>query len=418
MILEFTCDNYKSIKYESKLSMMGTKDKNHIESLLSYKNKPVLPIVAIYGANGAGKTNLLQAIGFLNFMVSNSNKFEPGDSIPFFPHKLSDKNESTFTIQVSINGIRYAYGFSNNNEEILTEYLYHFKSNKQAKIFEREKESYSFGKEYIKDLKDVKEKMSKKNKLFLSLSASWINNLDIINVFNYLKNDIIINTIQHNEDWKKHSLMLIRNDKKYKDAFIAFLQALNIDITDIDVEVKNIKLNYEDLPQSMPEELKMLISNSEGIDIDTKLKYDDLEIDLNEESIGINKLFEIGIPLLDIFKSGKVLVYDELETSIHPILVKTIIDMFKNKKLNSKGGQLIFTTHDSNLLNLDLLRRDQIWMAEKDKEEKSTRIYSLSDLKNIRNDENIENGYIRGKYGSIPFINKEYIDKIFKGDNI
>lgn len=411
MILEFTCENYKSIKHESKLSMIATKDKEHKESLLYYKNKPVLPIISIYGANGAGKTNILQAIGFLNFMVSNSNRFEPGDNLPFLPHKLSDKNESTFSIQISIDEIRYAYGFSNNESEILTEYLYHFKSNKQAKIFEREKENYSFGKEYIKDLKDLKEKMSKKNKLFLSLAASWINNPDIINVFEYLKNDIIINTVHSNEEWKKQSLMIMRNNPEYKDAFITFLKALDINVTDIDIEVQNIKFNYEDLPQNMPEELKMILSKGEGIDINTKLKYNDLEIDLNEESVGINKLFEIGIPLLDIFKSGKVLIYDELETSIHPILVKNIIKMFKNQNLNSKNGQLIFTTHDSNLLDLDLLRRDQIWFAEKDDTEKSTRLYSLSDLRNIRNDENIENGYIRGKYGSIPFINNEYIEK-------
>lgn len=411
MILEFTCSNYKSIMKKAKLSMMSTKSKEHNSSLLYYNDKGVLPIVALYGANGAGKTNLLNAIGYLHFMISNSNNFNPGNKIPFFPHKSSANIPSEFSIQISINGIRYAYGFSNNSEEIQTEYLYHFKNNRAAKIFDREGEQYSFGKDYSKDLNDIRDRMSKKNKLFLSLAANWINNKDIISVFNYLSNYILINTISNNEEWKNTSILTLKESTEYKDAFITLLQVLDVGITDIDVDVKEINVNYEDLPQGMPEELKMLISKSDNVSIDVKVSYDGLEINLNEESRGINKLFEIGIPILDTLRNGKVLVYDELESSIHPILVKVIVDMFKNKKLNSKNAQLIFSTHDSNILDLDLLRRDQIWFAEKLKTDNLTHIYSLVELKNIRNDENIENGYIRGKYGSIPFINENYLEK-------
>ncbi|WP_338557869.1 ATP-binding protein [Paraclostridium sordellii] len=412
MILEFKCSNYKSIKDVAKLSMMATKTKEHEDNILYFKEKGVLPTVAIYGANGAGKTNILKAIGFLNYMVSNSNQFNPGDEIPFFPHKLSNEKQSNFSIQVELNGIRYAYGFSNNKEEILEEYLYHFKNNRPSKIFDRRVEDYTFGADYKKDLKELQLKMSKKNKLFLSIAANWTNNYEIMSIFEYFHRDMVITTFANNEPWKRDSLLMINDSQEYKDAFISLLKALDIGITNVVVDVKQIKVNYDDLPANMPEELKMFISKSENIDIDVKVCYDDLEINLNEESTGVNKLFEIGIPILDVLKNGKVLIYDELETSIHPILVKSIIRLFEDKKINKNNSQLIFTTHDSNLLDLDLLRRDQIWFAEKSRENKSTILYSLIALKNVRNDENIENGYIRGKYGSIPFINLNYLEKI------
>lgn len=405
MILEFSCNNYKSIKNDINLSMISTKDKEHSDILLEYANRGVLPIVAIYGANGSGKTNIINSLAYFKFIVCNSNNFQPGDRIPFFPHKLKKDFNSEFRIQIVVDEIRYAYGFSVNNKEVEKEYLYHFKKNKQAKVFERIKDEFTFGKEYTKDLKEVKNKMNKNNKLFLSVVANWINDEDVIRVFRYIKENIVINSDIHNEGWLEYTLKNIKESERYKEVFISFLKSIDVGITDINVDIENVKMNYEDLPVDMPEEIKMFISNSEGIKRDVKLRYDDLEVDLNEDSRGVNKLFEIGGPLLDILSEGKILVYDELETSLHPIIVKYIIELFKNKNINNRNAQLIFTTHDTNLLDLDLLRRDQIWLTERDRESKSTDIYSLSNLKNIRSDENIENGYIRGKYGAIPFIN-------------
>lgn len=167
MIIEFICNNYKSIRNEINLSMLATKDKELLDTLLEYKNNKILPIAEIYGANGAGKTNVIKALGYFKFLVANSNNFQPGDSIPYFPHKFQ-KEPSHFQMQLVTNGIRYAYGFSVNDKKVISEYLYHFKNNKQARIFIRDEESYNFGKEYIKELKDVQERMGKENKLFLS----------------------------------------------------------------------------------------------------------------------------------------------------------------------------------------------------------------------------------------------------------
>lgn len=413
MILEFRCSNYKSIDDEVTLSMMATKAKEHSENLLYYKNKGVLPVVSIYGANGAGKTNILNAIGYLNFMVSNSNSFKPGEKISFFPHKLSNKDKSEFSIQLNINGTRYAYGFSNNEECILEEYLYHFKNNRQAKIFERVNETYSFGSDYKNYLNEVKNKNSRKNKLFLSVAALNINIKEIIEVFIYISYDLVVKTSINNEKWKNKSLLLLKESDTYKEHFLNILKSFDINIKDINIESTKVKINYEELPQNIPEDLKMTLSKKEGEIIDVKINYGDLEVSLNEESRGINKLFEILVPLIDILKKGKTLIYDELETSMHPVIVKNIIKLFNDKTLNKNNAQLIFTTHDINLLDIETFRRDQIWFSEKYNKNMSTILYSLVELKNIRSDENLESGYIRGKYGSIPFIDSDSIKKVF-----
>lgn len=143
-----------------------------------------------------------------------------------------------------------------------------------------------------------------------------------------------------------------------------------------------------------------------------------MQMDLREESRGMQKLFEILGPLFDILLNGKVLVFDELETSLHPSLVLRIIELFQNPKLNKDHAQLIFTTHDTNLLDLNLFRRDQIWLVEKDTEEFASNLYSISDLKNVRKDENVEKGYIRGKYGAIPFIGNQFEWLLMEDHNV
>ena len=180
---------------------------------------------------------------------------------------------------------------------------------------------------------------------------------------------------------------------------------------DISAKVEKKNINYEDLPIGIPEDLKMLMLGGEQIKHEVKLKYNNIEVDLTEESRGIQKIFEIGGPLIDVLMNGKTLIYDELETSLHPFVAEAIVKLFMDKEMNKKNAQLIFVTHDTNLLDLNLFRKDEIWFVEKKDKEFSSTLYSLSDLKNIRKNENIEAGYVKGKYGAIPFIGNETLKK-------
>ncbi|MBQ8999968.1 MAG: ATP-binding protein [Clostridium sp.] len=404
MILEFRCKNYKSILDELVFSMLATKNNDKEESLLVNNTTRALPLSTIYGANGSGKTNVIKAISYLNYLVSNSNKIEPGDKILTFPHKLSENKDTSISIQFICNGVRYAYGFILNEEKIVQEYLYHFKNNRQANIFERSNNSYNFGKSYKSSLNEIESKYGKINKLFLPIAAVWSNFNDITEVFDYLKNNIVINTSFNNQSWLNYTLQSIKQNDSNKTAFITFLNSFGINLDDLEISIVEEEIKYDDLPQELPEEAKIFLSTGKSVKKDVKLIYNNIQLDLNEESRGIQKLFEIGGPILDVLSNGYTLIYDELETSLHPLIVENIIKLFMDPNCNKNNAQLIFTTHDTNLLNLSLIRKDQIYFVEKNSSLSSSTLYSLSDLKNIRKDENIESGYIKGKYGAIPFL--------------
>lgn len=411
MLLEFRCKNYKSIRDEVILSMVATSETNLQDTLVEVDNRKVLPVASIYGSNGAGKTNIIGAMRYFNSRIRKSNSIEPDELIPTFPHKSSLEENSSFVIQFISNDIRYAYGFELNSSRVVEEYLYHYKNNRPATIFERDGEEYKFGKVYHKTLSEIKDKFGKPNKLFLSSAAIWAKCDDIINVFKYLKDDIVVNYSIQNSGWMKFTIESIAESENNRKIFTSFLQMLGINIRDVSAKVEERTVSYEDLPFKLSEEMKMIFSEGKEVKHEVMLKYGDLEVNLKDESRGVQKIFEIGGPLLDIISKGKVLVYDELETSLHPFVAKKIVEMFTDKELNTNHAQLIFTTHDTNLLDLNTLRKDEIWFVEKDSCEFFTQLYSLSDLKNIRKDENIEAGYIKGKYGAIPFIGNMDIEK-------
>ena len=162
-------------------------------------------------------------------------------------------------------------------------------------------------------------------------------------------------------------------------------------------------MSPELIPDNIPDEFKVLFAQANEVTrSEANIDYGMFSINLNEESKGIQKLFEVFGPIIDIILKDKVLIWDEMETSLHPCIVKELLNLIRYGKRNSKA-QLIFSTHDTNLLDLNTFRRDQIWFTELHKD-RETDIFSLADLKNVRKDENISKGYMNGKYGAIPFI--------------
>lgn len=406
MIIQFKCSNFRSIRDEITFSLLATKDSTLPERVFNYNDRiQILRNAVIYGANGAGKTNILTAMGYIKFLVKNCIKFQEGDTIPYFPHKLADVNTpSLFQIQFIANNNRYAYGLKVTEDEIKEEYLYHFPNGKQAKIFEREEEEYSFGEKYKKELNEIKESKTKKNRLFISTVASWSNLSEIIEPFKYLKDSIVINESVKDGNWMEYTVQRIQKNEGDKKLLLNLLKDMNIGIDEIKAKLDIKDITVESLPNDIPDEIRMILINKKQVDTEVKFKYGKMDIDYTEESMGIQKVFALGGPLIDILKKGKVLIFDELETSLHPYMVTRIIELFNNPKINTKNAQLIFTTHDTNLLDLNVFRRDQIWFVEKDPCKYSSDMYSLADLKNVRKDENIEKGYVAGKYGAIPYL--------------
>lgn len=406
MLLQFSCSNHKSIKDRVTFSTIAGSDNTFQDTLKSFSNVRVMRAAVIYGANGSGKSNFISALGFMRDLVSESINNQPGQNIFQAPHKLNTLQvPSEYDIQFVKNDVRYAYGFSIVNNLVQSEYLYFFPKGRQVKIFERESMEIKPGDKY-KNAFDISLGVLKENRLFLSCAANYTNIKEIEQAFLFFREDIVVYNPKVN-NWTEYSIQLMQQNEKIKNTFVEILQALGTGVKDIKVKLEKARLTAQDLPQEMPEAIKTLLTSQETNMIEAKLVYDEFETDLMaEESTGIIKLFEIICPIIDIINTGKILVCDEIENSLHESIVYQIVKLFIEAR-KDQFAQLIFSTHDTSLLDSSLFRRDQIWFTQLD-EQRATDLYSLVEIKNVRKTENLEKGYISGKYGAIPALNTSF----------
>lgn len=409
MILEYTCENFRSIKEKVIFSMLASKDNSFEKLLVDYKGTLINKTAAIYGANGSGKTSFLDSLNFLKLLVCNSNNHQPGDKIRQASHKLAKQNTpTTYAIQFVKEDIRYAYGLSYTSEQIISEYLYYFPNGKQAKIFDRNLSEISFGEKFKKDFEAILNFM-KPNKLFLSVSANYSAVKEAELVFLFFKEDLIFYPLPLEiSNWLEYSIERFTHEPELKNIFIDFMKSVGTPIQSIDTKFEKKMMSPEFIPDNIPDEIKPFFAQAKEItSTEANIDYGLFSVNLNEESKGIQKLFEVFGPIIDIILKDKILIWDEMETSLHPSIVKEILRLIMHGKRDSKA-QLIFSTHDTNLLDLNTFRRDQIWFTELNSD-RATDIYSLAELKNVRKDENISKGYMNGKYGAIPFIHNPLV---------
>lgn len=412
MLLEFTCSNHKSIRSEVLFSMLAGKDTTYEDRTFDLDGNKVLKAAVIYGANGSGKSNFIDALSFVKNLVMNSVNHQPGQGIRQIPHKMDgyDK-ESVYKIQFVTKGIRYVFGFSLKNMLVSDEYLYYFPNNRQTKIFERSGDSFSTGSKFRGKLSACKDVL-KPNRLLLSCAANFSSIQEVIDAYLFFKNELVVYGPENQINWMNYSLYQINNNPQIKTAVISFLSELGTGIEDIAVSIDQKKLESSELPPFLSDEFKAYLLKEKVDAISASVRYSTFETDLmNEESTGIRKLFALMCPLIDIIVNGKVLVCDELESSLHEALVFGLVKQFI-KTDSKKFAQLIFTTHETGLLNLDLFRRDQIWFTELKTNERSTDLYSLAEIKNVRKEENYGKGYIAGKYGAIPMLNLDFANVV------
>lgn len=387
MLLEFTVENYLSIKEPVTLSMIAAKsDKDNCENVINPelldKGKAVLKSAVIYGANASGKSNIIKALGFMQkFIIKKSKNILPIDkteTVPFLFDEETPKQPSRFEVTFIQDEIKYFYGFALDNDKIYEEYLYHYPKGKQAIIFERKNTNeYKIGKASFT-------KITPENKLYLITLAQyniaiatnvleWFDNLKIIACDKFSSTKYTI------EKWKKNP-----------DLIISLLNSIDVGITDIIIE-------------ETEEEIKPFEIKSKHNIKDNTGKTKNYELLFAKESMGTKRFFGLIGFILDIIEHNKILIVDELESSFHTELTRAIIELFNAQ---SNQAQLIFTTHDTTQLSLRQFRQDQIYITEKDRNTQSTDLYSLFDIKGIRTD-NIQKGYLQGKYGGVPFIDLE-----------
>ena len=432
MLIEFRVSNYRSIAKEQVLSLVpASKHKEFGENIFTDGNQRALNAIATYGANSSGKSNLLLAISLMDKIVHASAHAASTALLPYDPFLLKQgwgKKPTKLEVTFVINGVRYRYGFSYNQKQILTEWLYRKKKGREVYLFLREKDTIdvSSGLEGKKGLIDTAIEATRDNALFLSF-CDMLNVKEAKLIFGWFHKIFVVDGL--NTEHHIPATINILEDEKYRDKIKEFLFRLDLGVRDINIEYKDFAAH--ELPDTMTASTKnkligLLSGKKEAIPYAVHPVYDKEGNGSNEsiswklterESAGTKKAFHISGPVVWALNHGGILIIDEIEAKMHPRITLDIIDTFLNKKTNPNHAQLIFATHDTNILGYSKLRRDQIYFTEKNKWE-ATEIFALSDFiyLNGKNKERAETNkakrYIEGRYGAIPMLTKLIPEKI------
>lgn len=406
MILEFSVKNFLSFKEKVTFSMIANSNKELNDNYVEIGGNKVLKSAAVYGANASGKSNLFKILTLVVLMLRSSNSVDINAKLPLIPFKLdkdSVNKPSEFEIKFILNETRYVYGFIADKDKIYDEYLYYYPNGRETKIFDRTNiNEYSYTQKDEKILREIEAKNAQ-NKFFLATATNW--NFDKTKAaYNFLTNGI--GTCNNLEILKNMAYKMYETNPDYlKDFAIDFLQKADFNIEDY--QISQIDVPGEFLT-AIPEFItKTLPDKPKAYQVLFKHKNSDNYLSIDEESLGTQMIFAFIPFLADSLKNKKVLIIDELDKSLHPFLVQYIVEIFNDAEINKNGSQLIFNTHDTNLLDLNILRRDQIWFTEKNSETGESDLYSLSDF-SVRKQENVEKGYMLGRYGAVPFIKNDF----------
>jgi len=419
MLVEFTVGNFLSFKDKKTLSFKAASISELPENIVNINKYNLLRSAVVYGANSSGKSNLIRSLERMKDVLLSSVKLNDNDKLDYTPFLLSnqyDDKPTHFEIEFIISENKYRYGFEYNNIEIVNEWFYiKAGTKKEMPQFIRTIDGIGVYEAFIEG--KGKEASTNNNRLFISLVAQ-LGGAISKSIIKWFESYNVLSGIEH-KDYKGFTLrMLHKNDNGCEESLSLF-KKLKLGFQGIDF--KESEFNIAELPKDFSEKLKTKLSK--GLDGKTFLslktihnKYDKTGKIIDtvlfdkdaQESEGTKKIIDLSGPIFDTLISGQILIIDELDAKLHPLITKQIVSLFNNPNTNQKNAQLIFATHDTNLLSSDLFRRDQIWFTEKDETEQ-TDLYSLIEFKlpdgsKVRNDSNLEKNYIRGRYGAIPFI--------------
>jgi uncharacterized protein len=423
MLIEFSVGNYRSFKEKVTFSMVAanlvSQDKNlDINNVFAVdKELSLVKSAAIYGANASGKSNLAKALQFMKwFMVNSSKETQSTEAIGVEKFRLStetDDQPSFFEIVFLLDGQQHRYGFTADREKIRSEWLYYVPKTRETRLFDRQEDKFDVAKVLKADGIAAK---TRSNALFLSVSAQfnigktesilrWLSlNLNLISGLDDTKflNDTVKN--------------LFRTD--IYDEAIKLIYRFDLSITSVRQKQNNADLELNDAISSGKDRKEILeimrgsfytlMSDRMIETIHQKFNSDREVVSLEafnlvvNESAGTQKLFALASFLANTLKYGEILIIDEFDARLHPLMSRSIVELFNSNETNPHNAQLIVMTHDTNLLSNKIFRRDQIWFTEKDRYG-ATALYSLAEYK-VRNDASFESDYIKGKYGAIPYI--------------
>jgi uncharacterized protein len=418
MLIEFRIKNFRSLRDEQVLSLVAFKDKtlqdSHTFATGISAAPRVLRSAVLYGANASGKSNLIKALQYMRGVVLESASIiQPEQAFAVQPFRLDSEcldKPTEFEVTFILEGVRYQYGFAMTPQRIVREHLLVYKAFKPQRWFERVhdaskgKDVYEFGPS-LKGPKNLWESATRPNALFLSMAVQ-LNSEALKPIFDWFLHHLVILNEQAllNSQVTIQMLKQAEGRKKICD-FIA-----NADISIADIEVVTRKVPGQTVHFDLlagKSEIKAEEIEEHQLRFSHETAHGKAVFEFADESSGTRNLLFFAGAVLDILQRGLTLVVDELDTSLHTLLVRELVRLFHRNEVNGNGAQLIFTTHDTSLLDApDLFRRDQIWMVEKNAEQASS-LVALAEF-SPRKNEALERGYLIGRYGGVPFLEADF----------
>ncbi|MBW3635347.1 MAG: ATP-binding protein [Armatimonadetes bacterium] len=420
MILEFSVGNFRSFEEIQTFSLVAADlpgeelAETHVARIGNHR---LLRCAALYGANASGKSNLHMAMMTFSFLARDSSpRLQEGDTIPVVPFALRSRKDfgaSYFELVFLIEGRKYRYGFEATPTKIESEWLFVQKSSRETTLFTRKGQEISVNKKEFRE-GDGKEEATRSNALFLSLVAQ-LNGKIAKKILAKLQTIKAISGLRDHGYAAYTASCLFQKEHPHRAKVLEMLRRLDLSFEDVrvteaasasdeDVEGE-IKVSLPSAQKTTELEVELLhpVYDQKG------KRIGDISLDLGvSASEGTRKLFGLIGPLVDALEKGLILWIDEMDARLHPLITRNLVALFNSPVTNPCNGQLIFNTHDSNLLTPRLLRRDQIWFAEKDRVG-ATNLYSLAEFRQddgtlARPNANFEDQYIQGRYGAVPFL--------------
>lgn len=430
MLLSFKVENYRSFRDEAILDMEAASLKEYNECLIQLGKKNFLPALAIYGKNGGGKSNVIRALWFGVQFIKNAQRTQHEKAlVPVQPFELNDYSRSqptAFEFNYLQDGIKYTYGFSAVKAKIMTEYLYHYPKGQKAMIFNREGQTFTFPMDNEKKKKEMIKEAVAPNQLFFAVSCT-MNYHSCIAAMKWFRESIVFSRdyVDIGRYFGEYG-----EDPDMLHAIVSTAKIADLGIQDIKFEINNMDITQlTDIPEEIDEKTRnhivtALAKLQEALesapnDAEGKLQVSEIKatsfhsgqskngddttypLAFADESDGTRRLMALAPAIERTLKNGGLFIVDELEREIHPLLMEYIINRYQNKASNPNQGQLVFTTHSTELMSLEILRRDQINFVDKDRKTGVSELYSMKEF-SPRKDENIHKGYLLGKYGAIP----------------
>jgi len=422
MLLQFTVGNFKSFKERATLSLEATSDDWLEEDNVAEIANPLVRLVkaaAIYGPNAGGKSNFIEAMGLFRKLVLGSSKEtqigEPIAVLPFRLHSDTEKTPTFFELVFLKEQTRYRYGFEATKEVIVSEWLYRqAKSIRETCLFTRESNSIAPG-DVFKEGKGLEER-TRPNALFLSVAAQFNGSVagELIDWIGQLR---VISGL-HDPAYLRFTTELL-GAPEHRESILSLVRQADVGIEDLirdDSDADKLtnslmeQFGSPDAPQSHRDSIAQIVSGLSSLSVVKTMhpRFDSdnraigqVAFDLKaDESAGTRQFFALAGPFLHTLWRGAVLLVDELDAHLHPLLTRQLVALF-NSSANRKNAQLIFATHDQGLLDQKRIRRDQVWFVEKDGIGASS-LFCLDEIKGVRKDANFEKEYLLGQFGGVP----------------